>query len=55
MRKLLIKFAKLMSEYNPGRDTAHITNKITKNRDFAAELFANRYFKDLEEDEEPEE
>ena len=55
LRKLFIKFAKLMSGYDPGQDTADIFYEITKNHDFAAEIFADKYYKDLEEDDKTEE
>ena len=55
LRKLLIKFAKLISKYDPGQDTADIFYKITKDHDFAAEIFADKYYKDLVEDDKTEE
>ena len=45
LRKLLIKFANLMSGYDPGQDTAEILYEITKDHDFAAEIFADKYYK----------
>ena len=55
LRKLFIKFAKLIREYDPGQDTADIIYKIAKNHEFAAELFADKYYKDLVEDDKTEE
>ena len=49
LRKLLIKFASLMSGYDPGHDTDEILYEITKNHDFAAEIFADKYYKGLVE------
>ncbi|MBN1182208.1 MAG: helix-turn-helix transcriptional regulator [Bacteroidales bacterium] len=51
LRKLLINFAKLISEYDPRKDAARIFFEITGNRDFSAELFFDNYLKDFEEDE----
>ncbi len=50
LRKLFIKFAKLISEYDPGQDTADNLIKDDKNPEFVAELFFNMYLKDLVED-----
>ena len=55
LRKLLIKFAKLMIEYDPGQDTADNLIKDSKNPEFAAELLFNMYLKDLVEDNKKEE
>ncbi len=55
MRKLIIKFAKLISEYDPRKDAARILFGITGNADFAAELFFDNYLKDLVEDDKTDE
>ena len=55
LRKLFIKFAKFLSEYDPRKDAAEILYEITKNPDFAAELFFDNYLKGLVEDDTTEE
>ena len=44
-----------MSGYDPGQDTAKILYEITKDHDFAAEIFADKYYKGLVEDDKTEE
>lgn len=51
LKKLLIKCAKLISEYDPGQDTADFLYEIAQNHGLAAELFADKYYKGFKGDE----